>query len=70
MLQLEHTVVNRAKRLSELFGGKWKYDNQTTWWCDDGKRHVSRCCSAFDESEMAPSQYWLYGDGGPKLVRF
>jgi hypothetical protein len=52
-----------AKQLEKNLGGKWKYDCMSTWWCDDGKRHVSRCSSMFDDEDRCPPQYWLYEDG-------
>ena len=63
--KLAAALTSIAKRLGEKLGGKWKYDGCTTWWCDDGKRHVSRCCGDFydDAYPPAPSQYWLYEEG-------
>jgi hypothetical protein len=57
-----------AKRLSKHLGGKWAYDNLSTWWCDDNKRSVSRCSAGVDEfdNDLGPAQYWLYGDGNPR----
>jgi hypothetical protein len=52
-----------AKSLSKHLGGTWKYDGLASWWCDDDKRHVSRCSAGVDDwdNELGPAQYWLYG---------
>lgn len=49
-----------AKNLAKNLGGKWSYDGVSSWWCDDGVRHVSRCCSDYSD-EYGPIEYWLYG---------
>ncbi len=63
---------SKSHRLHQLFGGKWIYDYRCSWWCDDDKRHVSRCSAGVDEfdNEIGPPEYWLYGDGEPKRVYF
>jgi hypothetical protein len=59
-----------AALLGDRLGGKWTYDNYATWWCDDGRRRVSRThCGAYDhngEPLDGPPHYWLYGDGEPR----
>ena len=59
--------VSIARRLSKSLGGGWRYDGRASWWCNDGKRHVSRCSAGVDEhdNEVGPAQYWLYDDGVP-----
>jgi hypothetical protein len=54
--------LSKAKILAKRYGGTWKYDGCTTWWCDDGKRHVTRTSSGVDEWENAlgPPDYILY----------
>ncbi|MHA2279906.1 MAG: hypothetical protein ACXAC5_03390 [Promethearchaeota archaeon] len=54
--------MNKTKYLEKHFGGKWKYDGVTSWWCDDGKRHVSRTASCMcDDICNHPPRYFLYG---------
>lgn len=48
-----------SQRLSNAFGGKWKYDSVSRWFCDDGSRHVGRTCHVSDD-EYAPARYVLY----------
>jgi hypothetical protein len=63
--------INKTKLLEKEFGGKWKYDNHATWWCDDNKRHVARVQSCHcDDICNHPSVYYMYGDGTPKLIWF
>lgn len=46
----------------------WGYGS---WWCDDKKRHVSRCSSGVDEFDnpLGPPQYYLYCKDKPGAVR-
>lgn len=66
-------IKSKAKWLGEVLGGKWKYDGETTWWCDDEIRSVARVhCGAKDingefESGYLP-EYWLYGNGTPQSI--
>lgn len=61
--------INMAKALSQKFGGKWKYDNKTAWWCDDKKRYVSKVYMGGEyEFEPGYTSYVLYGDGIPKWL--
>ena len=70
-----NTVVKRTPRaksvsngLAEKFGGKWKYDNRGSWWCDDNQRHASRVCNCFpsdDDCNCIPT-IWVYGDDKPQ----
>jgi hypothetical protein len=55
--------MSKVKNLEKNLGGKWKYDGCASWWCDDGRRHVSRCCNMFDDEDTGSSQYWLYEEG-------
>lgn len=58
-----------AKRLGETLGGEWEYDRSMgTWYCNDGKRRVSKICAGVDEFDnvIGPPQLWLYGDGVPR----
>ena len=62
---------SKASRLAKALGGEWTYDGRASWWCNDGKRHVSRCSAGVDEydNEVGPAQYWLYEKGKtPKRV--
>lgn len=63
---------NISKSLAKEYGGKWTYDNYTTWWCDDGIRHMSRVSADFDEwgNQVGHAQYYLYGDGTPRKLYF
>lgn len=62
-------MPSRAKQFGQRFGGTWKYDGRGSWWCDDGRRHISRVqgCSC-DGDCNHPSVLYLYGDGIPKDV--
>lgn len=62
--------MTKSKYLANKYGGKWEYDHVAGWWCDDGKRAVSRCSASFDAEGELPSEYWLYGDGTPERVYF
>lgn len=65
--------MSKAKYLKKTFGGNWKYDGMSTWWCDDGVRYVVRTASNFyDDSDNSrrPPTYYLYGEGTPKIVGF
>lgn len=65
--------MSYAKLLGKEFGGSWRYDGCTTWWCDDGRRHVARTASDFydDGDRPGPPTYYLYEDGhAPRIVRF
>ena len=57
--------LNITKYLREKFGGTWKYDGTSAWFCDDGKRHVARVASCFCDDDYcnAPPAYYLYEDG-------
>jgi hypothetical protein len=60
-----------AKLFGITFGGTWKYDCEATWWCDDNKRHISRCSPGVDEFDnpVGPPVYYLYEDNQtPQLV--
>lgn len=59
-----------AKALTKTYGGKWAYSGPGYWLCSDGKRSVVKRSAGVDEwdEEVGPPQYWLYGDGTPKLV--
>jgi hypothetical protein len=60
-----------SRWLEENKGGKWKYDNHATWWCDDDERHVSRVAKDFsDDSGTGPVGYYLYGGASPGWVYF
>ena len=61
---------SKAKQLAKTFGGQWTYNGLATWYCDDGKRHVSRCAASCDEADRFPCEYWLYGDGMPYRIWF
>ena len=55
--------------LSNIYGGKWRYDSMATWICDDNKRTVSRVKSCDCDSDCyCPNYYYLYGDGIPVKV--
>ena len=60
---------SKAKILAKALGGKWKYDGVTSWWCDDNKRHVSRCAAGHEDDGWAPS-YYLYITNEPAKVLF
>ena len=63
--------LNITKWLRDNEGGKWRYDNMATWWCDDEKRHMSRTAAFGDEEGLAPAQYWLYEKGKtPRMIHF
>jgi len=65
--------MTKQELLGKVLGGTWKYDGNTTWWCDDGKRHVSRCSSGVDEQDnpTGPAQYFLYAEGeSPRSITF
>lgn len=56
-----------AAWLAEIKGGKWIYDNSAglaTWFCDDGKRSVSRV--AVGEIPV----YHLHGPDGTEFIQF
>jgi hypothetical protein len=60
-----------ASLFNLTFGGTWKYDCEATWWCDDKKRHISRCSPGVDEFDnpVGPPVYYLYEDGqSPQLL--
>lgn len=65
--------IRRGKSISQAlakeFGGKWTYDDQADWWCDDDVRHVGRrsACLCDDYCDHPPS-YYLYGDGTPERI--
>lgn len=62
---------SKAKQLAEKYGGKWKYDGISSWWCDDNLRHVARVSTnSYDEPGYFPPAYYLYGDGIPSLIHF
>ena len=65
-------VKSIAKRLGEHLGGKWTYDRHSSWWCDDGKRHVARCSPGTDDrdEQLGPPMYYLYGGETPQRVIF
>lgn len=66
-------MKSKAKLLGEKHGGKWTYDGVSSWWCDDGKRHVSRVhTGGFDVNgeAMPGSGYFMYGEGAPKRISF
>lgn len=50
--------IKSYSKLFEALGGKWKYDNVTCWFCDDGRRFIARTTAG----------YYLYGDGTPKRI--
>ena len=68
---LDPPVRNRSKELAKRYGGKWAYDRQGTWWCDDNKRRVSRVnnCHCDDYCKHSPA-YYLYGAGQAEQVYF
>ncbi len=56
-----------ASSFAERFGGKWKYDGNTTWWCDDDARHISRVAMNIDwndEEEAMESKFCMYFSDG------
>jgi hypothetical protein len=61
--------LNKTKYLEKHFGGKWKYDGMASWWCDDGKRHVSRTASCYcdDKCNHLP-HYYLYEDTEASII--
>ena len=61
----------KSKQLSEMYGGKWRYDGYTAWICDDGKRVVHRqaSCLCDDVCNHRP-HYLLTGNGTPENVSF
>ena len=59
-------IKSKVKILEKTFGGIWKYDGVCSWWCNEGRRHVSRCCSIHDEE--APSQYFFYNTDEPTKI--
>lgn len=66
-------MKSKAKQLSEMLGGNWVYDGMSSWWCDDGDRHVSRVhTGGFDivGEPMPGSGYFLYGNGAPERICF
>jgi len=64
-------MESKSKQLSEMYGGKWKYDGYTSWVCDDGKRNVHRRASCLcDDVCNHPSHYVLIGDSTPERVSF
>lgn len=69
----ESKTQSLASAFKEKFGGKWKYDGCTTWWCDDGIRHISRVAVGFDSTGEGTGQsaLCLYYDDGrtPEWVR-
>lgn len=61
--------TNITKWLEKHKGGKWKYDGNGSWWCDDGERHVSRVAlDCMDED--GPTRYYLYGGDQPGWLYF
>lgn len=61
--------MSNAKQLGKIYGGTWTYDGQASWWCDDGKRSVSRTNDGYDiHGDPCGTAYWLYGDGTPRRV--
>ncbi len=60
---------SKAKFLGKKYGGKWKYDNYASWWCDDGVRHVSRVssCGCDDYCHHRPD-YRMYGGGNNGVI--
>jgi hypothetical protein len=57
--------MNKTKYFEEHYGGTWKYDGCTSWWCDDGKRHVSRTASCMcDDVCPHPPRYILQDENG------
>lgn len=60
--------MSKAARLGKTLGGKWTYHWPCHWYCDDGKRSVTKFSAGVDEFEnpVGPGQYWLYGDGEPR----
>ncbi len=65
-------LKTKTKQLTDMYGGIWKYDGVTTWWCDDDKRSVARTHGHFgcDDDDCRATAYWLYGDGSPQQVYF
>lgn len=61
--------LNISKWLEKHKGGKWTYDRQGAWWCDDGKRHVWRVAMDFTD-EDGPAGYHLYGGDSPGWIYF
>ncbi len=62
---------SKIKELSEVLGGVWRYDDFASWYCDDNKRHVTRTCSTdYEVIPKQPPNYWLYGEGAPKLIKW
>lgn len=57
--------INKTKYLEKHFGGKWKYDGVTSWWCNDDKRHVARTASYMGDDKWGPCRYFLYGEDIP-----
>jgi hypothetical protein len=61
-----------CKDFAKEHGGKWKYDGEGTWWCDDEKRYISRVrtCSCDDDicTHGLGSRLCLYGEGIPKWL--
>lgn len=57
------TRVNKSQYLKRHFGGNWKYDNMTGWWCDDNIRHVLRVSTCFCEDPCkCPVRYYIYDE--------
>lgn len=71
MVKVKRRSLSMTKLLEATLGGTWKYDGCSDWWCDDEKRNVGRrsmdTMEDFDDP-LCPPQYWLYGDGTPKLI--
>jgi hypothetical protein len=65
----EDRKISKTKYLEKHFGGKWEYDHVTSWWCDDGKRHVSRTATCTcDDLCKCPVRYFLYGEEKAKEI--
>lgn len=59
-------MASICKGLEKSLGGKWTYESEGIWLCNDGLRYVTRNCSsaAFwaqsdEEAESYPAEYWL-----------
>jgi hypothetical protein len=55
--------------LSNIYGGIWRYNNESTWICNDNLRTVSRIKTCDCDSKCnCPNSYFLYGNGTPIKV--
>jgi hypothetical protein len=57
--------------LAEKFGGRWKWEGNGTWTCNDKKRHASKVCMCFPSDDCHCSgAIFVYGGDGPPVRLF